>query len=533
MVPSRPLTRAALAGVVAAALAIRLLHLHAIADTAFPRFPLAFTESDMHAFWSWAQAIVAGDWLGRDTYHPDFAWMREMAPIETWRRWWGGGQIFHQSPLYAYFVALVTGATGASDPTPVLLVQLVLGALQPLVVFALARRIADERAALVAAALAAVYAPFVFHQSVLLRDWLPPILEPLALVLLLRAADRSRARDWILAGAAVGVALLDREIALLLVPAAGAWLLLERFGRWRELAVAAALLALGFGAALAPVVARNAAVGAPLFAFSNRGPVTFAQHNAAASSGLWSEYDSTVQKRILERVEAGDSVVRATLATYPDSAAVARKIATKLRGAADPIEIPSNVSLGYAREISPVLRVLPGYGWVLPLGVVGLALSLRDWRRNALLYLYLGIAVATLVVSLPLGRYRLPLATVWIVYAGLAVMAAVDAARARRIGALATIGAAIAAAAALQHAIAAPALRTSGWMAMYGAGVEHRTAAELYAADGRLDRAADELARLRARANADPWTQEIARGVEPIEARLRAEWAARAHEPAP
>jgi len=528
MVPSRPLTRAALAGIVVAALAIRLLHLHAIADTAFPRFPLAFTESDMHAFWSWAQAIVAGDWLGRDTYHPSFAWMREMAPIETWHRWWGGGQIFHQSPLYPYFVAGVVGATGASDPMPVLLVQLVLGALQPLVVFALARRIADERAALVAAALTALYAPFVFHQSVLLRDWLPPLLEPFALVLLLRAADRSRALDWIVAGAAVGVAFLNRETALLLVPAAGAWLALERCGRPRALASAATLLALGFGAALAPVAARNAAVGAPLLSFSNRGPVTFAQHNAAASSGLWSEYDTAVQKQILERVDAGDSVVRATLATYPDAGAVARKIATKLRGAVDPIEIPSNVSFAYARELSWVLRVLPGYGLVLPLGAVGLALSLCAWRRNALLILYLGITVATLVISLPLGRYRLPLATVWIVYAGVAVVAAFDAARARRAGRLAAIAAGVAVAALLQHRVLSVSeLRTAGWMAMYGAGVEHRTAAELHAADGRLDRAADELARLRARANADPWTQEIARGVEPIEARLRAEWAAR------
>jgi hypothetical protein len=52
-------------------------------------------------------------------------------------------------------------------------------------------------------------------------------------------------------------------------------------------------------------------------------------------------------------------------------------------------------------------------------------------------------------------------------------------------------------------------------------------AAELYAADGRLDRAADELIRLRGRANADPWTHSIARDTKLLEASVRADWAAR------
>lgn len=523
------MTRIAVVAIVAAAVAIRLLHYAAIADTAFPRFPLVFTESDLHAFWAWAQTIVAGDWLGRDTYHPDFAWMREMATTETWHRWWGGKEIFHQAPLYPYFVAAVVLLTGATAPGPVLLVQLLLGALQPLVLFELGRRIADERAGLVAAGLAALYAPFVFQQGVLLRDWLPPILEPLALLLLLRAADRRSARDWLVAGVAVGVALLTRETAMLLVPAIGVWLLFARWRRWNELAVAVALLIVGVGVALTPLAARNAAVGAPLLSLSNRGGVTFVQHNAAPNSALWSELDATLQKQILQQTDGnGRAIVFATLATYGgDPWAVARKLGMKLRGAADPIEIPSNVSFSYGRELSWVLRALPGYALVFPLGVAGLLLSLRHWRRHLLLYLYFGITVATLLISLPLARYRLPLATVLIVYAGFAVSACIDAARARRWPSLAASLASIAIAALLQQfVLAVPELRTASWMAMYGAGVEHSTAAGVYLADGRFDRAADELARLRARASDDPWTVAIARNAALVESSVRTDLAA-------
>jgi hypothetical protein len=467
----------------------------------------------MHAFWSWAQAIRAGDWLGRDTYHPYFGWMREMAPLETWHRWWGGAETFHQAPLYPYFVALVAGATGASTPAPVIALQLALGALQPLVLYALVRRVAGPREGLVAAALGAVYAPFVFQQGVLLRDWLPPLVEPLALVLLLRAADTDWRRDWVAAGACAGAAVLVRETALLLVPAIGLWLLWLRWPATRATATSAALLALGFGLAFFPLVARNLAVGAPALALSNRGGATFVQHNAADSLGLWSERNPHTERAILEWADGdGRAVVFATLQTYQgDYGAFAAKIARKLRAALDPIEIPSNVSFAYGRELSPVLRALPGFGLVLPLGAVGLALALRSWRRHLLLILYAGVVVASIAVSLPLARYRLPLAIVAIAYAGIAVAALADAARGRRREALA-IAAAIATVALVQRfVLAVPELRSSGWMAMYGAGVEHRTAAAIYRADGDAARAAEEIARLRARVTGDPWTEEVAR----------------------
>jgi hypothetical protein len=49
----------------------------------------------------------------------------------------------------------------------------------------------------------------------------------------------------------------------------------------------------------------------------------------------------------------------------------------------------------------------------------------------------------------------------------------------------------------------------------------------VYRAEGRPDRAADELARLRARAGDDAWSLSIARAARRSEAELRAEWAGR------
>src|SRR6185295_14050929 len=129
-----------LAGIVALALAVRMLHFAAIDDTAFPELQVLNGESDTSNHWEWSESILRGDLLGRDTYHPYTMWMRELAPLDTWYRWWGGKEIFHREPLYPYALALlravVRAVTGSDSVLPVLFVQLAIGALQPLLLFA-------------------------------------------------------------------------------------------------------------------------------------------------------------------------------------------------------------------------------------------------------------------------------------------------------------------------------------------------------------------------------------------------------------
>lgn len=194
-----------LAAILGPALLVRLVHLWFLSDAAFPRTPLHCLETDMSAFWRWAQAILAGDWVGRDTYHPHFEWMQRIAPIETWYEWWGGKEIYHQAPLYPYLLAAVLAVK--HSPTFALGVQLVLGTVQPLIMFCLARRLFDDnRVGLVSATLTALYGPFVFYQGVLLRDWLPPILEPLIVLMVLRVKVQRNTGEMITTGVIMGLA---------------------------------------------------------------------------------------------------------------------------------------------------------------------------------------------------------------------------------------------------------------------------------------------------------------------------------------
>jgi tetratricopeptide (TPR) repeat protein len=513
-----------LLAIVAIAMGVRFVHFLTIVGTAFPRFPLVFDQSDMNTFWEWAQAIRGGDWLGRATYHPMFDWMVAIAPANTWYQWWGGRPIFQQAPLYPYWVAtLLTVSRGSLEF--VIVIQLVLGAFQPVVMFWLGRRLFDTRTGLVAAVLTAIYMPFVFHESVLLRDWLPPILEPLAIVALLRARACDRPRAWCLAGTALGLALLAKETLLLFVPFALLWLVLGYRRAPRHAVTATLAVLVGLLVVLAPLVIRNVVVGAPPLAFSNRAVEGLIEGNAADGFPIGLTHPPSMQ-RILERSDGRPmAVLRETLATYQgDWSHLLRLELLKLRALADPLEVPNNADLYYAREISPILRLGLSYGMILPLAVAGFLLSLPSWHRHMLLMLYLLAALTGLMATIILARFRLVLVPVLIVYAAVGLVRVWDAARARKVAEGTAYLSLVAGVAVVQHLVLpVPALRDMPPIAVHRP--EYLVAAYIYAHDGRFDRALAEIERLEARAAERPGFGDLRREASLYEGDLRMLWA--------
>ena len=474
-------------------LLIRLAHGWTIARTAFLKITFISTNSDPYAFWHWAQTILAGDLLGRETYHPYFTWMKELAPLETWYRWWGGKAIFQQAPLYPYGVAGLLALSYNSLPF-VILVQLLLGAVQPLVMFGLARRLYDDdRVGLVAAALTAGYGPFIFHQGTLLRDWLPPLLEPLALLGVLRAGASGGVQGGLLGGAFIGIATLTKESAFVLLPIGILWLVLENRGAVRRAAPPAAALLLGFLLALSPLVARNYLVGVPLFALSNRATEGLIEGNAADTYPVGLHHPLSM-KGILERSGGRlGGVIRETLGTYQgDWLGFANIQLLKLRGIADPLEVPNNVGFAYGIEISPVLRFMLRYGGIFPLGVTGFLLSPGARRKRLVMALYGLFTVAGISLAPIMARYRLVLIPVLIVYGAAGLVWLYDAVRTGQ-KAKGIMGLSLLLSVALVQHVLIPIgkLRDIPYYSVHHA--DYIFSAQIYASEGRPDRAVAEL----------------------------------------
>ncbi len=124
-----------------------------------------------------------------------------------------GVEPFFLAPLYVYFLALSFALSSGSLVAAKVLQVLVGGGAVGLL-YAAARPWLGRPAALAAAALLALAGPVAFHEAVLLQAALDPFLIALALLAVSRALRAGRWREWVLAGAAIGLFALNRPNAL-------------------------------------------------------------------------------------------------------------------------------------------------------------------------------------------------------------------------------------------------------------------------------------------------------------------------------
>ncbi len=163
-----------------------------------------------------------------------------------------------RGPGYVLVIAACHRLFGPS-PRPVFLVQVVLEALTVLLIHRLARRWgAPPAAALLAAAMYAVYPPFVLETAQLITETLTQFTIVLATSLFFEFLERPRARTLIGSAVSIGYCALSKPqvapIAVVLCAAA-----LPRVGLARALRLTAAMI-LVVGLTLSPWIAWNARV---------------------------------------------------------------------------------------------------------------------------------------------------------------------------------------------------------------------------------------------------------------------------------
>jgi hypothetical protein len=508
-----------LAGILLLGLALRVLHFHAIIEAEFPT--LMVTLADAGTYWEWAQSIREGDWLSRDTYHPYFPWMAEIAPMETWYRWWGDRQIFHQTPAYPYLIAAILALSNDSVES-VLFIQLMIGALFPLVMYRLAKHMFDTRAALLAAATAAVYGPYIFHQGMLLRDWLIPITQSVLLLCLLAGLKSPRLLWWMGAGLAAGLAYLVKPTITLFFPLLLGWILWHGRTTPRLAAMRCALIMLGFFICLSPAILRNVALGVEPLAFNTRGAEAFIIGNAADADpvGLFLAPPST--KRILEISEGRTlPAIRETLKTFQgDYLRLAKFQLLKLRGLVNPYEPVNTENYNYGVEMSPILRVTPGFGLVFCFGVGGMLWLSRRSAPHQLFALFLLAALAALWFGPMRVRYRLTLVPILTIYGSALMVHLYDLFRSRSWMPFAKIAGSCLILSLVQYKLLAldnPRL--------YLPGGDYVKFANLYADEKRYDRAVEVMKRLQDKARATPDSDELVATAFVLEGSYRTRWA--------
>ncbi len=386
--------RRRLAAVLAAAAILRLFHLWAVRDQPF----FARLAMDSQEYERWAATILAGDWLGAEP--------------------------FFQAPLYPYLLAALHALAGPS----LAIVYLAQIAVALVGLWALAwagDRMLGAPHGLVAAALGAVYLPFVFHDVQILKESFAVSTASLLLLALSVARERNRSLPWLAAGGVLGVLALLRENALLLLP-----FLLPLTGvrgDRRGSARRALAFAAGLALCLAPVAVRNAALGGGLLPTTFQGGVNLWIGNNAAADGTYRPISPGKQVPALERTEPrriaelklGRPLSGAEVSRYwrdraltwaaAEPAAFVRLQLRKLALYFSWYEWPDAVDYYWTKTISPPLALpLLEFGAVSVLALWGLLLARARWRALAPVLLFeLGWLISTVAFFL-FSRYRLP-----------------------------------------------------------------------------------------------------------------------------
>ncbi len=433
---------ATLAALLSSALALRLGHLWEAWNGPFsPRFYLPIDGREYHT--------SALEWL---------------------RGGWPSPEAFFRPPLYTLFTGSIYAGFGA-QPVAVLVVQAVLGVATCALAFGIAAQHFPGRAApLLAAALCAACGTLVYFDAQLLPASLDVFLLALTLLGLLVGARRGGLGWWWGAGTALGLSILNRGSGLLLVPLVLAWIALGAGRRAPETDSAPArgrrILSRSLGV-VAPVVLLLAPVALHNARFDEGGspppPVREVLWRLAsgrfvllaANSGINFYLGNFASLREQNRIDHPDHIAvydrirmepsRRGVTSYSAANAYLvretlrhvlgspgewlRLMATKLAELLDGAEIPRNTNLYADRRHSTVLAALlwkrglayPS-GVLIPLGLVGIGLALRDARRHALVLAALALQGGFVVAFFVTERYRLPMLPLFAIYAAFALV---------------------------------------------------------------------------------------------------------------
>ncbi len=354
---------------------------------------------------------------------------------------------YEMTPLYAYLLGGVFRLAGHTLLVPRLL-QALLGAGTCALAAFLGCRVFSRAEGMIAGSILALYGPALFHETQIMKTVLTVFLTTATATVLYFSRGERRALLG-LGGALMGLTALAQENINVTLPLMAAWIL-WRAPRGAKLAGTAALV-LGWGAAIAPATARNYFVAGEAVLITSGGGEVFYTGNNEFASGEYRPPAFVRPDPFFEhedfRAEAARRLGRPVSRRESDAfwwsegtrfirehpgrwlSILCGKLVTYFRN----YERPDNYAYENFRQFIPMLSwPLPRFGWIAPFGLAGLALSWRSWSRLLPLYAVMGAYLLSALLFFTQSRYRMPMVPLLSVFAAHAVVAMVQAARARR-----------------------------------------------------------------------------------------------------
>jgi len=397
------------------------------------------------------------------------------------------------SPAYCFFLGAVQFLIGPGI-AGLKIVQAVIGALSVVLLYLIGRALFSEAVGLLSAVMLAFYATHVFYTGLLLPAVLVLFLHLLLIWVLAQGWSMPRIG---VAGLLVGLAVLAKANALLLLPVLSLWIWFACPDRAVKSRLARIALLCGVAAAtIAPLTLNNYRVSKTFLLVTTtggsnllkgNGPTATGTHaflpRGAQATGMAAHLEGHVDPRAaVEQSRTLSDWAWTHMREHPGR--TLQMFGKKLVLLFNAHEWGIRDQFHFVNRFVPLLRwgLLP-FWLIVPLGLVGALAALRAWRQVGLLHAVILVQIVSFVLIFVLARYRLVLVACLMPFAAWLILRCLEWARERCVRPLAL------ALAAVVLVFAVGSIRFADLPAQSGFADQWAFVAKVYRQEGRLEEA--------------------------------------------
>ncbi|MFH1962577.1 MAG: glycosyltransferase family 39 protein [bacterium] len=331
---------------------------------------------------------------------------------------------FEYNPLYYYFLAVCYIISGDYNLLFPRMIQFFSGIGVCLFSYLIGKQVFNKQVGLLSAFLCAVCGTLIFHEGVLLSTALTTFFITVSLFFFIKLQEKYSLKDIIIAGIFLGIATLSQPNVILLLPIVCMWLIFTVKDVKQKLVLIGVTIAV-FSITISPVTIRNYVVSHKIILLTSAGGFQFWMGNNEHSDGVFN-FCHPYLEQLQEKMKKDDkglylSDVITFAKTKPyDYIKLQIKKCLLFWGSWD---IPHQINYELTKEDVPLLKFpfILTFGWLAVLGLTGMLLSLSQWKKCILLYLFIfGYSFVT-IIFIVVGRYRPPILPLLAIFSGFAI----------------------------------------------------------------------------------------------------------------
>jgi tetratricopeptide (TPR) repeat protein len=346
---------------------------------------------------------------------------------------------FTSGIIYIYFLALILYIFGRNYLL-ITTIQIILGAFNCVLVYLIGKSVFNNKIGIIAALIASFYGVLIFFNGELLAATLGFFLFNISILLFLKFQNNENKRNIFFGGMFLGLAALGSPNISLLLAGVLIWIFTLDIKTKKRLIYGTFCL-LGFLITISPATIKNFVSGNDFILISGNGGINFYIGNNPSASGAYTlpegmglentenfhkstflypekVLDKKLKASEVSRFWFNESINFIRENPYKEIGLLWKKFLLFLNS----YEIANHNNYYFFKRFSTLLSMpLISFGVIAPLGLLGILLSLKHWRRYLLLYIFLVLYSASIILFFVTARYRLPSLSIIILFGAYAL----------------------------------------------------------------------------------------------------------------